>query len=241
MDEGKDNRQPRFPPRPPDFEVAQSYASPAHVPPKGTPLSIPTGLQAAVSNKPVPISGQIFFSKVEAVDGTFVDKIPIGPPDLFQLISEHKGTSDDVHLTGNGAPYLSAIQVEQPSETTPTFVPGISYSVADYGVANFAWSSLMGKTTLLLLPEIAPWQDEAPLLSPKTFVQACIEVLEEGKTQGSATNIFFGYMSKIAPPNPRLTPLLDRRVDFFKLNGWITEIMVLSPWLSFPQRHGILA
>ena len=106
-------------------------------------------------------------------------RYPLPPPILLKLILEYKGTSVDVLLTGDGAPYLFATQVEQPSETTLTFVPGISNSVADYGMANFARSCLVGKTTLLLLPEFAPWRDEAPFLSPKTFAQACIKVLEE--------------------------------------------------------------
>ena len=138
-------------------------------------------------------------------------------------------------ITADGAPYLSATQVEEPNEKTPAYVPGISYLIADYGMANFAWSSLVGKSTLLILPEFDPRQDEAPFLSPKPFVQACVKVLEEGKTQGLVTNIFFGYMSKVAPPNPTLAPLLDRRVDFLKLNGWINEIMVL-PMIKFSTR-----
>ena len=219
----------------PDFESTYAFAPPVSPPPRTTPLAIPASLQAAVVSKSIPLVGQNKFSRVEPFDGTFVDKIPIAPPDLFKLIAEHKDTSVDVLLTGDGAPYLSATQVEEPNEKTPTYVPGISYSIADYGMANFTWSSLVGRSTLLILPEFAPWQDEAPFLSPKTFVQACIKVLEEGKTQGVATNIFFGYMSKVAPPNPTLAPLLDRRVDFFKLNGWISEIMVL-PMMKFSTR-----
>ena len=126
------------------------------MPSTALPLPLPASLQAAVANKTVPSAGQNKFSKVEAADGTFIDNIPIAPPDLFKLISEHKATPVDVLLTGDGAPYLSANQVEQPTETTPTFVPGISYSIADYGSANFAWSSLVGKTTLPVIPEYAP-------------------------------------------------------------------------------------
>ena len=137
-----------------------------------------------------------------------MENIPIAPPDLFQFISEHRDTPVDVLLTGDGAPYLSATQVEQRSETTPTFVPGISYSIADYGMANFAWSSLVGKTTLLLVPDFAPWQDEAPFLSPKTFVQACVKVLEEGKTQGSVTNIYFGSLRRPRHRTPVWLPSL---------------------------------
>ena len=82
------------PPPPPDFDAAHVYASPspAQVPPKGVPLTLPASLQAAVADKTVPIAGQNMFSKVEAADGTFIDKIPIAPPDLFKLISEHKST-----------------------------------------------------------------------------------------------------------------------------------------------------
>ena len=70
----------------------------------------PASLQASVSNKTVPIAGQNKFSKVEAADGTFFDKIPIAAPDLFNLISEHKETPVNVLLTSDGAPYLSATQ-----------------------------------------------------------------------------------------------------------------------------------
>ena len=49
----------------------------------------------------------------------------------------------EVLLAGDGAPYLSSGQSGQPTENTPAFVPGISYSVADYGPANFVWSSLV--------------------------------------------------------------------------------------------------
>ena len=79
-------------------------------------------------------------------------------------------------------------------------------------------------------------QEEAPFFSPKTFAQACVKVLEEGKTQGSVTHIYFGYMSKVAPLNPCMAPLLDRRVDFFKLNGWIKKTMVFPmPYACTPS------
>ena len=192
------------PPPPPDFEAAHVFAQPPHVPPKGTPLAIPASLQAAVSSKTVPLAGQNKFSKVEVIDGTFMEKILIAPPNLFQFISDHRYTPVDVL----GAPYLFATQVVQRSETTPTFVPGISYSIADYGMANFAWSSLVGKTTLLLVPDFAPWQDEAPFLFPKTLVQACVKVLEEGKTQGSVTNIYFGSLRRPRHRTPVWLPSL---------------------------------
>ena len=73
----------------PDFESTYAFAPPVNPPPRTTPLAIPASLQAAVVSKSIPLVGQNKFSRVEPFDGTFVDKIPIAPPDLFKLIAEH--------------------------------------------------------------------------------------------------------------------------------------------------------
>ena len=86
--------------------------------------------------------------------------------------------------------------------------------------------TLVGKTRMLILPDYTPWQDGLPHFSPKTVVQACLKFLEEGIPKAPSRTFTLAICQGIVPPDPNIAPLMDRRVDFWKLMGRVKEILV---------------
>ena len=112
----------------------------------------------------------------------------------------------------------------------PIFEPAQTYCVADH--PTFEWECLVGKSTLVLLPDYSPIKDDPPFFSHKTFVGACTSVLKTAKVQSKPTHIYFAYMCRQSPTNERLAPMLGKRIDLIPLAAWCKQIFVL-PMICF--------
>ena len=78
--------------------------------PATSALPTPRSLATAVASLKVPLAGQPGngrWSKVESREGTFIDCVPMPPPELFQYFEQVHGTPIDAFLNGDGAPYIS--------------------------------------------------------------------------------------------------------------------------------------
>ena len=209
--------------------------------PSTSALPTPRSLATAVASLRVPLAGQPGngrWSKVESRDGTFIDCVPMPPPELFQYFAQVHGTPVDAFLNGDGAPYISNSHREALVEADlPIFEPLQTYCVADH--PSFDWDCLVGKTTLVLLPDYSPFKDDPPFFSHKTFVNACTSVLKTAKVQSKPTHIYFAYMCRQSPTNERLAPMLDKRIDLIPLAAWCRQIYVF-PMICMSKRDSDL-
>ena len=216
----------------PTKNASQSLAQRTR-PPTTSTMPAPKSLATAVATLKVPLAGQPGngrWSKVESRDGTFIDCVPMPPPGLFQYLEQVHGTPIDVFINSDGAPYISNSHREAlDCAGLQIFAPVQSYSVADH--PTFEWDSLVGKATLVLLPDYAPFKDDPPFFSHNFFVSAYTTVLKTAKVQSKPTHIYFAYMLCQSPTNECLSPMLDRRIDLIPLASWCKHISFLPMML----------
>ena len=180
--------------------ASQSLAQRTRAPITST-LRAPKSLATAVATLKVPLAGQPGngrWSKVESRDGTFIDCVPMPPPEVFQYLEQVHGTPIDAFVNSDSAPYIGNSHRESlDCAGLQVFAPTQAYSVADH--PTFEWDCLVGKATLVLPPGYAPLKDDPPFFSHKKFVSAYTSVLKTAKVQSKPTHIYFAYMCASIP------------------------------------------
>jgi hypothetical protein len=93
-------------------------------------------LATAVASLKVLLAGQPGngrWSKFESRDGTFIDCVPMPPPELFQYFEQVHGTPIDAFINADGAPYISSSHRGALVEAElQIFEPAQAYCVADH-------------------------------------------------------------------------------------------------------------
>ena len=107
----------------------------------------------------IPVKGQSRFARVDILNTdplVYHDTQPLPPKDLLAALVP----APQILLYGDGLP-------------NPGFLR--SFSLAD--LPNFEWGKLVGLVTFVLLPNFAPFQDEAPFFSHRSIIKNIVNML----------------------------------------------------------------
>ena len=163
--------------------------------------ALPTGFPKArhvikdvVAGK-IPVRGQSRFCRVDIRNTdpqVYHDALPLPPRDLLAALVP----LPQILLYRDGLPY-------------PKFLR--SFSVAN--LLNSEWTKLIGPMTFLILPNVAPFQDEAPFLSHRTIIRIFVAMLQTAKKQEKPTTVWVVYESRSNVADVEVASILDRRID----------------------------
>ena len=168
----------------------------------------------------IPVRGQSRSSRVDIINTdpqVYHDALPLPPRDhLAALVPVPQ-----ILIYGDGLPY-------------PGFLR--SFSVAD--LPNFEWTKLIGLVTFLILPNFAPFQDEAPFFSHRSVIKNLVAMLRTAKKQNKPTTVWVAYESRSNVADVELAPILDRRIDLVPALNFLW-LSVVCPIIHLAHREGL--
>ena len=168
----------------------------------------------------IPVRGQSCFSRVDIINTdpqVYHDALPLPPRDLFAALVP---VSQNL-IYGDGLPYAGFLR---------------SFSITD--LPNFEWTKLIGLVTFLILPNFAPFQDEAPFFSHRTVIENLVAMLRTAKKQYKPTMVWVAYESRSNVADVELATILDRRIDLVPALNFLW-LSVVCPIIHLAHREGL--
>ena len=113
--------------------------------------------------------------------------------------------------------------------------PGFLRSFSIDDLPNMERNKLAGMTTFIMLPIVAPFDDEPSFYSHKTIVKQVVSLLRFSKKQDKATTIWLAYCSRKNATDSSFATLINRCIDLIPTLSFLF-LSVVCPIIHLASR-----